>query len=127
MSTIFSASVADSSSPPRPDRVCNYCNKSGHWKAACPLLIHSYSYSFAAPVPHVIAPKVTRGVLGDVSSAELESYIPFIRTGTVSMLASDVRVPVTTFRDIGAFDSFIQTGVLPLTAESKTEDSVPIQ
>lgn len=66
-------------------------------------------------------------MLGEVSSAELESYVPFIRTGTVSVLTSEVRVPVTILRDTGAFDSFIKTGLLSLTAESETEDSVPFR
>lgn len=60
-------------------------------------------------------------------SPQLSSYVPFIRTGTVSVLASDVRVPVTILRDTGAFDSFIKTGLLSLTAESETEDSVPLR
>lgn len=33
---------------------------------------------------------------------ELESYWPFIRKGFVSMVGSDVRVPVTILRDMGA-------------------------
>lgn len=36
-----------------------------------------------------------------------ETNAPFIREGSVSLVGSDVKVPVTILRDTGAFGSFI--------------------
>lgn len=59
-------------------------------------------------------------IKGDGDAAGLESYRPFITEGFVSMVGSEVKVPVTILRDTAAFDSFILAGVLPLSDESDT-------
>ncbi len=60
-------------------------------------------------------------------SAVLESYQPFVKMGCVSLVGSDIKVPVKILRDIGAFDSFILAEVLPFSRESKLGSSVPVR
>ena len=63
----------------------------------------------------------------DAVVAAVDSYRPFIMKGSVSLVQGGEEVPVTILRDTGAFDSFIQAGVLPLTNDSDTGDKVPIR
>lgn len=46
--------------------------------------------------------------------------------GQVSLVGSDVDVPVTTLRDPGAYDSFILASVLPFSDDSDTGSSIPV-
>lgn len=77
---------------------------------------------------HLITPDVGLGSqVKDSCSAALESYLLFVRMGYVSLVGSDEKVPVKLLRDTGAFDSFIQAGVLPLSKESEIAAAVPGQ
>ena len=84
------------------------CRESGHWKVDCPVLQaknkggRSYVKSMAA------ASSAGRSG-GPFSLCEpdvLEAYIPFIRDGFVSLVGSDVKVPIKILRDTGAYDSY---------------------
>ena len=74
--------------------------------------------ALAAPVKSCCVTDVLTAHL--CGSEVLASYAPFIRDGSVSLVGSDVRVPVKILRDTGAFDSFIVDSVLPLSEESDT-------
>ena len=55
-----------------------------------------------------------------------ESYRPFVSEGFVSLVGSNVKVPVKILRDTAAFDTFIEASVLPFTNESDTGSSIPV-
>lgn len=57
---------------------------------------------------------------------ELESFLPFVSDGHVSLVGSDSKVPVKILRDTAAFDSFIQASVLPFSEDSHTGCFVPV-
>lgn len=48
----------------------------------------------------------------------------FIRDGFVSLVGSDVKVPVKILRDTAAYDSFLVDSVLPLSSSSDTGDVI---
>jgi len=48
----------------------------------------------------------------------LAAYGPFIRSGFVSLVGDDTKVPVKILRDTGAYDSFIVGSALPLSEAS---------
>lgn len=50
-----------------------------------------------------------------------------MKQGLVSKVGSEAGVPVTILRGTGPFDSFILTGVLPLSEESATGICVPVK
>uniref|UniRef100_A0A8C6T4W0 CCHC-type domain-containing protein n=1 Tax=Neogobius melanostomus TaxID=47308 RepID=A0A8C6T4W0_9GOBI len=112
------------------DRVCYYCNKRGHLKADCLSLKNKYRSGYAnpkgaglaAPVLVTVKPEVTT-----VGVEVLDSYLPFIREGYVSLVGSDQKVCVKILRDTGAFDSFIRADVLPWSRESETGTCVPVR
>lgn len=54
----------------------------------------------------------------------LSAYVPFIREGTVSLLGSDVKVPIKILWDTGAYDSYIVDSVLPFSIETDAGDRV---
>lgn len=57
---------------------------------------------------------------------DLSSCTPFLIEGQVSLLGSDLAVPVTILRDTGAYDSFILSSVLPFSSETDTGLSIPV-
>ena len=57
-------------------------------------------------------------------AGELDSFLPFVTDGSVSLAGSEVKVPVKILRDTAAFDSFIQASVLPFSEESDRGCSV---
>lgn len=54
----------------------------------------------------------------------LEAYSPFIRSGFVLLVGSDVKVLVTILRDTGAYDSYMIESVLPLSMETDSGDHI---
>ncbi|KAK0131239.1 hypothetical protein N1851_034061 [Merluccius polli] len=110
-------------------RSCNYCRKKGHWKADCPGLRSKHRGSNSNVKPAAAAAPVVSGCVSNVfpSVCEpdvLEAYAPFIRSGFVSLVGSDVKVPVTILRDTGAYDSYMIESVLPLSAETDSRDRI---
>lgn len=57
---------------------------------------------------------------------ELDYFLPFLSDGWVSLVGSDVKVPVKILRDTAAFDSFIQASILTFSEESDTGCSVTV-
>ncbi|XP_034081218.1 uncharacterized protein LOC117552092 [Gymnodraco acuticeps] len=110
--------------------ICHYCREKGHWKADCPALRAKSEggryfvgpVALAAPVKSCCVADVLTSHLG--GSEVLASYAPFIRDGLVSLVGSNVRVPIKILRDTGAFDSYIVDSVLPLSYESDTGDTL---
>lgn len=118
------------------DKVCTYCHKKGHLRADC--------YSLKAktkqgPVgrPNGVCLAVSIGKpqtlnalseddKGNYPSAEFETFLPFVSDGYVSLVGSEVKVPVKILRDTAAFNSFIQASVLPFSVESETGGHVPV-
>ncbi|KAK0135460.1 Transposable element Tcb2 transposase [Merluccius polli] len=110
-------------------RSCNYCREKGHWKADCPGLRSKHRGSNSNVKPAAAAAPVVSGCVSNVfpSVCEpdvLEAYAPFIRSGFVSLVGSDVKVPVTILRDTGAYDSYMIESVLPLSAETDSGDRI---
>ena len=108
------------------DRICHYCQKRGHIKPDCPLFKKS-RFSHPNPKGAGLAAPVRNAVEQNVGTKALDSYLPFVREGHVSLLGSDKKVRVKILRDTGAFDSFIQADVLPLSSESETGTCVPVR
>ena len=54
----------------------------------------------------------------------LAEYAPFIWDGFVSLVGSDVKVPIKILRDTGAYDSYIVDYVLTLLKETDTGDCI---
>lgn len=54
----------------------------------------------------------------------LAAYAPFIRDGFVSLVGSDVKVPIKILRDTGAYESYIVDSVLPLSEKTDTGDCI---
>lgn len=61
-----------------------------------------------------------------MSKPDLNSYLPFISKGHVSVVGSDGKVPVTILRDTGVFDSFILASALPFSEETDTGSFIPV-
>ena len=82
------------------DKNCNYCHKRGHWRRDC------YAYQSRSkqngmsvnPKPAMLSPQGC--------SPELQSYLPFITEGSVSLVGCNEKIQVKILRDTGAFDSF---------------------
>ena len=53
-----------------------------------------------------------------------EAYAPFVPDAFMSLVGSDAKVPVTIFRDKGAYDSFKFDSVLPLSGQTDTGECV---
>ncbi|XP_033986450.1 uncharacterized protein LOC117482461 [Trematomus bernacchii] len=110
--------------------ICHYCREKGHWKAECPALRAKSEGGRYFVGPVALAVPVKSCCVADVltshlcGSEVLASYAPFIRDGLVSLVGSNVRVPIKILRDTGAFDSYIVDSVLPLSYESDTGDTV---
>ena len=120
------------------DKVCDVCHKRGHLRADC-YSLKSSRYPFG---PGMQAKGAGLAVPGQhhepnavpvdsqvkcADTAVLDPYAPFVRMGYVSMVGSDVGVPVKILRDTGAFDSFIRGGVLPLSKETEVGSSVLVR
>uniref|UniRef100_A0A3B5QLU2 Gypsy retrotransposon integrase-like protein 1 n=1 Tax=Xiphophorus maculatus TaxID=8083 RepID=A0A3B5QLU2_XIPMA len=112
------------------DKICNYCHRKGHWKKDCALL-KSRNKNGNQVKPAALAASVLNvsNKMTEVPFAgkpDLSSYKPFLMEGEVSLIGSDVRVPVTILRDTGAYDSFILASVLSFSDESDTGLSIPV-
>ena len=118
----------------REEKVCNFCHKKGHWKVDCYALKakeKSASYlakgaAMAVPAPSWGEVQV-KGVNGSCQKLEIdESYRSFVSEGFVSLVGSNVKVPVRILRDTAAYDTFIEASVLPFSSESATGSSIPV-
>ncbi len=117
------------------DRFCHYCHKRGHWKSDCYMLKPKpkpvtgaggvKGSGLAVPVCSSNASSSVQ--IKNPCSAVLESYQPFVKTGFVSLVGGDAKVPVKILRDTGAFDPFILAEVLPFSRESELGSSVPVR
>ena len=121
----------------KSDKTCNYCHKKGHFKADCFALKAKTRQGGPAGQPKgaclaVSVPKTHSVQVESVNEhvkgvpGELESFLPFVSDGHVSLVGSDFKVPVKILRDTAAFDSFIQASVLPFSEESHTGCFVPV-
>lgn len=61
-----------------------------------------------------------------VISPDLQSYVPFISDGYVSLVGSDEKVKIKILRDTAAFDSFIIESALPFLQGSYTGAFIPV-
>lgn len=64
----------------------------------------------------------------DSCASEIDSgYAVFVSDGYVSLVGSELKVPVKILRDSGALDSFILDSVLPFSHASYTGSSVEVK
>ncbi len=81
----------------------------------------------AAPVAERVA-EISGGELRlQVCNPELESYLPFIREGVVSLVGGAKQVRVKILCDTGTFDSFIVTAALPFSDKTDTGAFIPVR
>ncbi|XP_023191398.1 uncharacterized protein LOC111608951 [Xiphophorus maculatus] len=109
---------------------CNYCHKRGHWKADCHLFKSRTPTFQSRPEGAGLAAPVFTGVEKRKESPlveSVESYLPFIRDGYVSLEKGEKKIPVKVLRDTGAFNSFIQADVLPLPEHAETDNCIPVR
>lgn len=74
-------------------------------------------------VPNISSDLVTPG---DGVMCKMDSFLPFVSDGEVSLVGSDEKVSVKILRDTAAFDYFIQASVMPFSELSATGCSVPV-
>ena len=79
--------------------------------------------ALAGPVPHLNSDAQAQ----ELSKPFSTDYSPFVTEGYVSLLGSDVQVPVKILRDTGVSESFVLESVLPFSLETDTAISVLIQ
>ncbi|KAG1932777.1 hypothetical protein F2P79_020923 [Pimephales promelas] len=111
------------------DTSCNYCHDRGHWKTECPVLQSRNKFNKHQVKPAAAAAPVDNGEISELFVPDCEpdilaAYGPFIRSGFVSLVGDDTKVPVKILRDTGAYDSFIVGSVLPLSEASDTGDRI---
>uniref|UniRef100_A0A3B3BKY0 SCAN box domain-containing protein n=1 Tax=Oryzias melastigma TaxID=30732 RepID=A0A3B3BKY0_ORYME len=112
----------------RVNDVCNYCRQYGHWKNECQLLRSRrgnlpgppQSSMCASSAPQVLSERAA-GIL-----PELQTYLPFITEGSVSLVGGGDPVRVRILHDTGASNSFIVSSVLPFSDESFVGSEVPV-
>ena len=118
----------------REEKICNFCHKKGHWKVDCyALKAKEKSASYLAKGAAMAVPALSwgevqvKGVNGSCQKLEIdESYRSFVSEGFVSLVGSNVKVPVKILRDTAAYDTFIEASVLPFNSESATGSSIPV-
>ena len=118
--------------------VCNYCHEAGHWKLDCAMLKAKKQHAGGRRVkPAALAASVSglvdvgvrqrdwreSGLTGVID----ESYLPFISNGFISLVGSDIQVPVKILRDTGAFDSYVLESVLCFSAKTDTGDKILVR
>ena len=77
--------------------------------------------AFAVPVKDCVSELLTPHTC---ESQVLEAYGPFIHGGSVSLLGSDVEVPINILRDTGAYSSYIVDSILSFSRDTFTGLSV---
>ncbi|XP_013877073.1 uncharacterized protein LOC106526898 [Austrofundulus limnaeus] len=108
------------------NKVCNFCHKQGHWKNDCFALKARTKNCGVTPV--LCATSVKQKVEGFVGvKPGLESYLPFITEGFVSLVGSKDKLRVRILRDTGAFDSFIVASTLPFSDVTYVGSNIPVQ
>lgn len=121
------------------DVICNYCKKAGHLKYDCVLLRKRKEKGKEKESTHlIVAPcgntlsSLSDG-LGPVVASKLvdcdidPDYAPFVTKGSVSLSEGHGRVPVCILRDTGAAQSFMLSGVLPLSDSTSTGTHVLVR
>ncbi|KAL2096878.1 hypothetical protein ACEWY4_006085 [Coilia grayii] len=129
-----------SASPNRPpvntNVVCFYCRKVGHKVTDC--LAHNKKGNNPKPsglitscgTGPVLLPKCKskHAVVTSTGNEERGDYTPFITNGFVSVSGqSTVSFPIRILRDTGAAQSFLLSGVLPLSEKSTANYHVVIK
>jgi len=96
-----------------PSKICNYCQRKGHWKNDSPVLKEKLKFSSRAQInPAALAPSV-------VSTAQMVFHFStFISDGYVSLFGEKVAVKI--LRDTGAKHSLVCETVLPFSSVSNT-------
>ncbi|KAK5921567.1 hypothetical protein CgunFtcFv8_018924 [Champsocephalus gunnari] len=118
--------------PPLGDsEICHYCRERGHWKADCPKAKTSRGNcvgqfnSAACAVSVVPLPVISPCQQIDEPCGWKDPvFSAFVSTGYVSLVGSDISVPVKILRDTASYDSYILSSVLPFSEESGTGDFV---
>ncbi|KAF3836228.1 hypothetical protein F7725_028786, partial [Dissostichus mawsoni] len=104
---------------PRDSPVCYFCKKRGHIVANCYALRDEKK-----PVKTVAFVSTTKP--GPPGSG-LEVFAPFLMQGLVSLLGKNNKVPITILRDTAASQSFIVSGVLPLSEVAAVNSGVLVR
>ena len=105
--------------------VCLYCKKRGHIISECWKLEKKKTRS--NPVSTICTKQQSSAAFKQVNTlVETETKNPFISEGYVS-LRNGHGVPIQILRDIGATQSLLVEGILPLSEETVTGDQVLIQ
>lgn len=114
-------------------RICNYCKGRGHWKVDCPKANAKRGNSggqansaacavSVEPVPVVFPFQQVE--LGEPCRLEKPDFSAFVSDSCVSLVGSNITVPIKILRDTAAHDSYILSSVLPFSDESDTGDFV---
>lgn len=109
----------------RDDRLCNYCQGTGHWKDQCPVLRSKSKHKSFSPALACSSVSGARPVFVDPGNDN--DFKPFIADAVVSLAGSEKRVPVKLLRDTGAKHSFNVASVLPFSSASETGDFILMQ
>ena len=114
--------------------VCHYCKKPGHAISDC-WLLKKRREKEATPNAFVSSnsnwhsnPNRAESSTGlDKSEIIREEFKPFVSEGFISLESSSSQVPIKILRDIGATQSLLLEGVLPLSVSTSTGESVIAQ
>uniref|UniRef100_A0A667WFT4 SCAN box domain-containing protein n=1 Tax=Myripristis murdjan TaxID=586833 RepID=A0A667WFT4_9TELE len=120
--------------------LCNYCHQKGHWKKECTLLKERNkpsqvkSAGLAAPIhtlttgdaSELVVPFEMQVKPTDISDID-SGYAPFMSDGFVTLIGSDMKVPVRILRDSGALHSFVREAILPFSPSTDTGSCVPVR
>lgn len=121
----------------KTDITCFYCRRTGHKMSACVALKNKHSKS-AKSVGLVTScgidlSSVNKTGIGSMLAADVgkgafdSDYAPFVTDGIVTLAGESCSVPVRILRDTGAAQSFLLSGVLPLSDSTATGTHVLVR